>query len=691
MRNNENTIFIPSDENWIVQGQLGADGIPIKLDARFSSGTPLNPSEANVVVRHVRFSMQSAPLDPAAGLDRQDAVAGVLVDVNVEDGAMRNGGAFKYDGGGLVPDQRTPRLIFEQVVFDHNEAVCGGALFIQGRVGTVSAIELIMDGCLLYRNVAHNKGGGLWFVDQGPQTVLINNTDFNDNKNLQFDAHWFVAYYEKKTGVVGVRDSITIANAQHRGNYGASSVYYRQYSCDMAHVAPIGVVWNWHGGFVWTNPTAERGDVMTTLTFIRLKWEDLDFCKFPAISIWGTKLAVKYIDCTVARSSGSGFVGPYGGGGIGVINSNQAPMLGPIEFLHFTAEDNENGVGYPDAGALAIQGGSTQYTRLMSSRFVRNKADYGGAVSFSGEGDFIVIQCTFISNGAIIGGGAIHVSAGLGKFLVEASVFYNNVVVAPPDATLDYVLRMYDAGATYMQSNDAGYNYIPIWRIDSGPQSRIYGAPWEICEGARRASEAGVARGLAPSWPSETPCANVTLGRGTISAKTVTLSQGDHILYAGLIYGYQALISGWQNGGWIDIVGLVDRVYPTKMGKSGDDRGTVRYPGCSAVETSANPCPRGDANWRDIPFHVGVGRGGAIMTADSKAAIVIADAVFRDNIAASVYRCVRASRHEHNVRRCHQRIFWLGGRRAGLPQKPVRRWARLRFSRLLHVLRSVRC
>ena len=59
-----NTIVVPNDENWIIQGVLGPDGLPVKLDARLSSGSAVDFSEASIVVRHVRFSGQIAPRDP---------------------------------------------------------------------------------------------------------------------------------------------------------------------------------------------------------------------------------------------------------------------------------------------------------------------------------------------------------------------------------------------------------------------------------------------------------------------------------------------------------------------------------------------------------------------------------------------------------------------------------------------------
>jgi hypothetical protein len=49
-----NTITIPNNENWIVQGNVDpVTGLPVLLDARLSSGTPLDRSHANIVVRYL--------------------------------------------------------------------------------------------------------------------------------------------------------------------------------------------------------------------------------------------------------------------------------------------------------------------------------------------------------------------------------------------------------------------------------------------------------------------------------------------------------------------------------------------------------------------------------------------------------------------------------------------------------------
>ena len=121
-----NTIVVPNDENWIIQGALGPDGIPVKLDARLSSGSAVDFSEASIVVRHVRFSGQSAPLDPHTAA-HDDGVQAYIHHPAFGGDETRLGGAFSYDGGGLNPEVHTPKLVFEHVVFDHNQAVSAAA------------------------------------------------------------------------------------------------------------------------------------------------------------------------------------------------------------------------------------------------------------------------------------------------------------------------------------------------------------------------------------------------------------------------------------------------------------------------------------------------------------------------------------------------------------------------------------
>eukprot|EP01045_Picozoa_sp_COSAG04_P009420 COSAG04_NODE_543_length_12846_cov_7.281556_5_plen_509_part_00 len=106
-----NTIEIPNDESWIVQGTVDATGLPASLDGRLSSGTPVGPSHANIVLRDIRFTGQVASVDAHPEWR--------MFFFPLPD--PRLGGAFQYTGGSDDP-ANLARLIFERVVFDHNLA-----------------------------------------------------------------------------------------------------------------------------------------------------------------------------------------------------------------------------------------------------------------------------------------------------------------------------------------------------------------------------------------------------------------------------------------------------------------------------------------------------------------------------------------------------------------------------------------
>ena len=106
-----NTITIPNDENWIVQGRVDpVSGLPSSLDGRFKSGSAVDRSHANIVLRHLRISNQVAPLD-VNPITRASHYAG----------QTNFGGAFEYDGGSSDPSNLV-EIMFIEVVFDHNAA-----------------------------------------------------------------------------------------------------------------------------------------------------------------------------------------------------------------------------------------------------------------------------------------------------------------------------------------------------------------------------------------------------------------------------------------------------------------------------------------------------------------------------------------------------------------------------------------
>merc|ERR1711969_96596 len=111
-----NTITIPNDENWIVQGVVDpASGLPSSLGGRLKSGSAVDRSHANIVLRHLRMSGQVAPLDVNA-FGRNGFLAGLPT----------FGGAFEYDGGSDDPSDLV-LVTFQGVVFDHNSAACASS------------------------------------------------------------------------------------------------------------------------------------------------------------------------------------------------------------------------------------------------------------------------------------------------------------------------------------------------------------------------------------------------------------------------------------------------------------------------------------------------------------------------------------------------------------------------------------
>ena len=107
-----NTITIPNDENWIVQGIVDPEtGLPSSLDGRLKSGTAIDRSHASVVFRHLRISNQIAPVDVNPFGPRSFFAGNVA----------GSGGAFEYDGGSPDPSNLV-QLTFIGLVFDHNAA-----------------------------------------------------------------------------------------------------------------------------------------------------------------------------------------------------------------------------------------------------------------------------------------------------------------------------------------------------------------------------------------------------------------------------------------------------------------------------------------------------------------------------------------------------------------------------------------
>ena len=151
-------------------------------------------------------------------------------------------------------------------------------------------------------------------------------------------------------------------------------------------------------------------------------------------------------------------------------------------------------------------------------------------------------------------GGAIAITAVPGTtVLLQDILFDRNAVEVPMDGrTVDITVLLYTGpiGIGTFLSTEADF-LIPIWRkreisqmsaacaahlswsgIDDGP---VYGVPFEMCQAAQEHSDRIVDLGYEPSWPG-LACANVTHeGPERSYSQTVTVTQGQHTLWAGTL------------------------------------------------------------------------------------------------------------------------------------------------------------
>jgi hypothetical protein len=137
--------------------------------------------------------------------------------------------------------------------------------------------------------------------------------------------------------------------------------------------------------------------------------------------------------------------------------------------------------------------------------------------------------------------------------------------------------------------------------------------------------------------------------RGLYS-QVVKLPQGRHRLWHGVLVKSQGGHKGWAGEGWIDIPGVVDRIYPqvfdNRIGPASTDdidplaQGFARQPGC--YEGSANvdlqltppTCHQGWQLWSYTDFENNYGSGGGIALI-SGGSVVIRDSVFTNNNAGT--------------------------------------------------------
>jgi hypothetical protein len=377
------TIVVPNDENWIIQGALGPDGVPVKLDARLSSGTAVDFSEASIVVRYVRFSGQSAPLDPHVAARTYDQ--SYMHSPYFGNDETRNGGAFSYDGGGLHPEVHTPKLVFEHVVFDRNRAVSYAAVWIAGRTNTISSLDLVVDGCLFFRNVATFVGSGIYVINTMPATHLVNNTEFVHNTGFVSLPVCFPGLFDTKVGVEGRRSTYTLANLHVDG--GSAFVYQV-------------------GGILMSTQyaTTANGAIHEVL-FDRVTVVDIN----AGSMAWGfgcSSNGLQAMHCVTRECHAAHLVGLEGAQQTSVFHSTAVGTteVKTAEFSRLTLEtsgsfaDQSRGAGvllFTDGNSLVgYPPGGYEY-HVVDSKFLSNQAANGGAIGVLCNEITIVVQRCF--------------------------------------------------------------------------------------------------------------------------------------------------------------------------------------------------------------------------------------------------------------------------------------------------------
>jgi hypothetical protein len=375
-----NTIVVPNNENWIIQGALGPDGLSVKLDARLSSGSAIDFSEASIVVRHVRFSGQTAPQDEY----RSARDYGWIDDPF--GGGTTLGGAFSYDGGGLEPGIQTPRLIFEHVVFDHNGAVGGSAVWIAGRQGTWSGIKLVVDGCLFFRNVAiFHSAIAMWNLC--PSTLLVNNTDFIHNEAFVIP-HLWIQDVDTKVGVAGQSHTVTVANSHFEG--------------PMWTYSTAGPVFCLH--LTYTRDGANYDSLMERVTQIDAQSDNCPGA-LACCSSGARPINCRIRECRVARVTGtdSGLGNPPNNRAHSTVILLVGTNYSAISHLALedsgAFQDETRGEGvllFEDEIVMLPEYESTNEYHVLDSTFARNKAARGAAIGwFSSKAQLVVQRCWF--------------------------------------------------------------------------------------------------------------------------------------------------------------------------------------------------------------------------------------------------------------------------------------------------------
>jgi hypothetical protein len=237
----DNSIYIPPDEKWVIQGGV-YDGVPVELNVRLASGNPFALTNASVVLRYIRQSGQTGPLDVYMTGGPQDASRPFSQRPDA-----RMGGSFYYEGGFGAT------VVFDHCVFDHNGLYSpgsGGAVLIAGRGEELTPEQCFLGlsveeidakrragkpyppttraGCgvnikivdsVFWANAAW-VGGAMRIVNTHPMLMEIDRTVFVDITAIVGHdwGSWFYADMQNKFGYYDLQQRNVMYQGPHRGD-----------------------------------------------------------------------------------------------------------------------------------------------------------------------------------------------------------------------------------------------------------------------------------------------------------------------------------------------------------------------------------------------------------------------------------------------------------------------------------------
>jgi hypothetical protein len=402
--NYHNTITIPNAENWIVQGNVDpATGLPVLLDARLSSGTPLDRSHANIALRYVRLSGQVAPVDP----DPQWIGRGFWFPG--EGGSY--GGAFRYEGGNS--DHANPvQLIFDHAIFDHNVASAGGAVFINGRAGYgvpdstaqnwESGIAARWDSCVFFRNYASHFSGGLNVANVWPMTFTWESSAFIENSCGNEAAHECYAW--DNLGGQGPDRRAGFTSLVHTG-----TLYDGGYSTEGLVSSVLVLTY-----FVIDGASPDEPDATWNVTLTGVTYQDHAtylipaplFAVFPIMPEKSFELNLHVTDLTVTDNVGL-MTHVYDAWSFGLWANRGSFFVEGSRFeRNGRFSDDAAGMGgmYLSATPAVTQGLARYRSTFVDSEWTGNQAGYGAAIYVRNQQNMQVDRCLFRDNIATKGG-----------------------------------------------------------------------------------------------------------------------------------------------------------------------------------------------------------------------------------------------------------------------------------------------